>query len=424
MSSASSWSRVEASATTSGAVARRRRVASGAGTRPWRRDVRASAQAELEQLGRVGERRGRPSPSARPASSSREHRRRRRAARSAPSRAPPTRRGSGSSASARSSGTVGAERTRPAPPPGRTRPRAAPAPRARPPPPPDPASDLDLAPAGTGRRRASAAPAAAPPRRSRAPIRPSGSSADSTIRATVPTSNRTSPPPTSEPRSMSTTPNRPSPARQSSTSARYRGSNTWSGRSWNGTSALPSGNIGSSQRRAPSRRVAHQFDRDRYASARRPSASRGVRVGGVGQQRVEHRGRLVERADRREHLGGLGRAPRPGAPGTRAAAARPTARRPRGARRRSAGGWRACAGGSDASAWARGTRRGTRRRDPASAAKSARAPSTSRAAPAWNGSKKHVRGRRRRRRGSDPASRRRAARRRSGGRPRSSGRSA
>ena len=59
--------------------------------------------------------------------------------------------------------------------------------------------------------------------------RPSGKRSTCTILATVPTSVRTSPPPTSLPRSMRTTPNSPSPASQSSTSARYRGSNTCSG---------------------------------------------------------------------------------------------------------------------------------------------------------------------------------------------------
>ncbi len=38
--------------------------------------------------------------------------------------------------------------------------------------------------------------------------------------ATVPTPKRWSPPPTSDPRAMSTTPNSPSPARQSSISFR------------------------------------------------------------------------------------------------------------------------------------------------------------------------------------------------------------
>jgi hypothetical protein len=49
--------------------------------------------------------------------------------------------------------------------------------------------------------------------------RPSGRAATSTMRATVATSRRTSPPPISLPRSISTTPNSGSPARQSATSA-------------------------------------------------------------------------------------------------------------------------------------------------------------------------------------------------------------
>jgi len=75
--------------------------------------------------------------------------------------------------------------------------------------------------------------------------RPSGSSSDSTMRAIVPTSLRTSPPPTSLPRSISTTPNSRSPSRQSRSNWRYRSSNTWSGRIIDGTSTDPSGNIGS-----------------------------------------------------------------------------------------------------------------------------------------------------------------------------------
>ena len=61
--------------------------------------------------------------------------------------------------------------------------------------------------AATGRRATTRRPDAAHAERRRAPNRPSGSSAASTIRATVPTSRRTSSPPTSLPRSMSTTPN-------------------------------------------------------------------------------------------------------------------------------------------------------------------------------------------------------------------------
>ena len=54
-----------------------------------------------------------------------------------------------------------------------------------------------------------------------APIahRPSSNRLASTMRATVPTPVRASPPPTSLPRSMSTTPNSGSPARQWATSA-------------------------------------------------------------------------------------------------------------------------------------------------------------------------------------------------------------
>ena len=69
--------------------------------------------------------------------------------------------------------------------------------------------------ADTGRRRATTPPGSAATPTVPSAKRPSGSSAASTICATVPTEKRTSPPPTSLPRSMSTTPKRRSPARQS-----------------------------------------------------------------------------------------------------------------------------------------------------------------------------------------------------------------
>src|SRR5207253_1307625 len=53
-------------------------------------------------------------------------------------------------------------------------------------------------------------------------------------------------PPTSLPRSMRTTPSSPSPSTQRRASTRYRGSNTWRGRTIVGKSTVPSGNMGSS----------------------------------------------------------------------------------------------------------------------------------------------------------------------------------
>ena len=131
---------------------------------------------------------------------------------------PPTRRGSGSSARVEVVGDLGAERPGQLHDPLERGDERRPAPRAR---------RADASGSGEHARprargygssrshREHAQPLARRPWP--APIRPSGSSADSTMRATVPTSKRTSPPPTSEPRSMSTTPNRPSPARQSAT---------------------------------------------------------------------------------------------------------------------------------------------------------------------------------------------------------------
>ena len=99
--------------------------------------------------------------------------------------------------------------------------------------------------------------------------RPSPSGITRTMRATVPIDVRTSPPPTSLPRSMSTTPNSgTSAARQSSTSWRYRGSKTLSGSSSPGSTTLPRGNIGT--------RIGPFSIRDR---ARRQSARMGTTPG-------------------------------------------------------------------------------------------------------------------------------------------------
>src|SRR5215212_8866819 len=113
--------------------------------------------------------------------------------------------------------------------------------------------------------------------------------------ATVPTVKRWSPPPTSNPRSMSTTPKRPSPRRHVSASWRYRSSKRWSGRAAWGNSTVPRGNIGIGLaiRRvhsAPASSQAHPNDRCRSVRARPQARGRGGRLLAAlaGQELREH----------------------------------------------------------------------------------------------------------------------------------------
>ena len=211
---------------------------------------------------------------------------------------------------------------------GRTRPRAAPGPRSSAAPGRRVLEHLDLG-LRVGRRRAASAGRAGGSRprwRARCGRRPAPS--DSRIRATVPTSNRTSPPPTSEPRSMSTTPNRRVAGEAVLDEALGSAARRPGGAAAGGARArLPSGKIG--QRSAPSPAglcpsAISSTGRGTRAPGD-PDASRACHVRRVGEQRVEHRRRVVERADRREHVGGLAAFRRPAARGTRGAAARPIA---------------------------------------------------------------------------------------------------
>src|SRR4051794_35688084 len=143
---------------------------------------------------------------------------------------------------------------------------------------------------------------------------PSGLRAACTIWATVPTWKRASPPPTSLPRSMSTTPNRASWSRQCTTIARYRGSNTRSGKTPCGNSTVPNGNIGNSVASSSSSTVDLVGGRleareesfavvtlacrevgNREAELQRPDRGEGCarpeRVDEVGEHAGEHRAR-------------------------------------------------------------------------------------------------------------------------------------
>ena len=125
--------------------------------------------------------------------------------------------------------------------------------------------------------------------------RPSSRREASSIWASVPTSVRSSPPPTSGPREISTTPNSRVPAKQSSTRARYRDSKTCKGRTPLGKRTVCNGNIASRSVTSPTVSLSHAAQLQTAGRGRsRPAGRLRIVISISSGTRPAHVGCLVE----------------------------------------------------------------------------------------------------------------------------------